>query len=985
MSNGDKVFKFVKVEDYFSDYRRWQCLGDVQACRYVPEEKAISLRFVRETGEACVMLVQIASRNTVRFRFGPGKKTEGEYSEANTRSIIMDRFKDLVAAMTPFTCEWDDSKPGQAALTVKNVDGKATLKVSIDYAPFKITVSKIRGKDSFTALETVGVYFMEDGEADYKVVQAFKKPASASYIGFGEQGGHNLAKNVSQLNYFNYDNMRYRQVYGRGPLECREPLYHSDPFFMEFNAYPRENFVNGVFVDNPSQILMDIGYTNSSTCLIGTRFWDSDIYLFAGDDAEDVMKTFMSFIGTPKLKPRYALGYHQGCYGYETREDVERVADDYRHCGIPLDGIHIDVDIQNQYQTFTINEANFPNPKEMFGNLAKRGIKCSTNITPVISSRDPNYRTYREGEEQGYFVKDRRTHLDDGNARRGQDFGGGSEYYLDLDDHENNINSGKSYIGEVNYGGDWGTPGHYADLNRKEVRTWWGAQYQYLFDCGLEMVWQDMTTPCIRNTRGDMKGFPFRLLISQDYYSGVGGKEHKEVEAIKVWNLYSYNLHKATYHGLNNLSSRWNKRNFIVGRGSFTGMHRFAALWTGDNASEWDFLKINVAQVLSLGMSGQAMSGEDIGGFEREADWQKWVDPELLIRWTAAGAFLPWFRNHYIGRKKGAKLFQEPYEYQNLDLDAWNVPYEQRYLYAAVLPVCKHYIKLRYRLMQLFYDALFENTLNGLPICRPLFLNCGEDKALFNDKASFLSNEFFVRKDLLIAPVLDKESPENGHGKRDVYLPQGHNWYAYMDNKRPLLPAVEGGSTVRDYDAHVNGDAGHVGFIVPMYVREGAIIPTLNVEQYVGEFWDNGMANPVTLNIYPGKSGSYTMYLDDGVSRSSAREGPSDRAGKSEYRETKVSHRYTGGKAREITIERVHDNYTPKYEKFLYVAVLHAPEDGEIKSVGIAGKSVPCLEGGLAALENSDTNAWAVNGTTRISYVKVFDDKPLLSVTLNYK
>lgn len=67
--------------------------------------------------------------------------------------------------------------------------------------------------------------------------------------------------------------------------------------------------------------------------------------------------------------------------------------------------------------------------------------------------------------------------------------------------------------------------------------------------------------------------------------------------AIKVWNLYSYNLHKATYHGLNYLPGRENKRNFIIGRGCFSGMHRFAALWTGDNASEWDFLKINVTQV----------------------------------------------------------------------------------------------------------------------------------------------------------------------------------------------------------------------------------------------------------------------------------------------------------------------------------------------------------------------------------------------------
>ena len=100
------------------------------------------------------------------------------------------------------------------------------------------------------------------------------------------------------------------------------------------------------------------------------------------------------------------------------------------------------------------------------------------------------------------------------------------------------------------------------------------------------MVWQDMTTPAIRNTRGDMRGFPFRLLVTDNFLSNV---PPILTPAIKGWILYAYNLHKATYHGLNKLQGRENKRNFIIGRGSFTGMHRFAGLWTGDNASSWEF------------------------------------------------------------------------------------------------------------------------------------------------------------------------------------------------------------------------------------------------------------------------------------------------------------------------------------------------------------------------------------------------------------
>jgi alpha-glucosidase len=66
---------------------------------------------------------------------------------------------------------------------------------------------------------------------------------------------------------------------------------------------------------------------------------------------------------------------------------------------------------------------------------------------------------------------------------------------------------------------------------------------------------------------------------------------------------------------------------------------------------------MNVSQALSLGMSGVLINGQDIGGFEcNNLDNGKWASPELMIRWTAAGAFLPWFRNHYV--RKGRKEFQ---------------------------------------------------------------------------------------------------------------------------------------------------------------------------------------------------------------------------------------------------------------------------------------------------------------------------------------
>lgn len=147
-----------------------------------------------------------------------------------------------------------------------------------------------------------------------------------------------------------------------------------------------------------------------------------------------------------------------------------------------------------------------------------------------------------------------------------------------------------------------------------------------------------------------MFSLPFRLLLDSDGWSGDPNRA-KQRKAIEIWSLYSYNLHKATYHGLNRLSElspelawRENRRNFIIGRGSFIGSHRYAGLWTGDNASTWEFLDISVAQVLALGMSGITISGQDVGGFEFMEAEHDYPNPELIIRWYCAYSLLPWFR-----------------------------------------------------------------------------------------------------------------------------------------------------------------------------------------------------------------------------------------------------------------------------------------------------------------------------------------------------
>jgi alpha-D-xyloside xylohydrolase len=50
---------------------------------------------------------------------------------------------------------------------------------------------------------------------------------------------------------------------------------------------------------------------------------------------------------------------------------------------------------------------------------------------------------------------------------------------------------------------------------------------------------------------------------------------------------------------------------------------------------------------------------------------------------------------------------------------------------------------------------------------------------------------------------------------------------------------------------------------MPLFVRAGAIVPTGPEIQHTG----NNSHSPVTLNVYTGKDGDFSLYEDDGVSR----------------------------------------------------------------------------------------------------------------------
>ena len=282
---------------------------------------------------------------------------------------------------------------------------------------------------------------------------------------------------------------------------------------------------------------------------------------------------------------------------------------------------------------------------------------------------------------------------------------------------------------------------------------------------------------------------------------------------------------------------RPSERPFALHRNGYAGMQRYGAfLWSGDVYSTWETLRTHIPIAVNTGLSGVPYWGTDIGGFVPTKEFTA----ELYVRWFQFGAFCPLFRAH--GRNWTLRLpwgwntgDSGPQEVSNYNGAA--LPDASQLHKAAVEPICRKYLELRYRMLPYLYSAARETTKTGLPIVRALWLHYPDDPT-----AVARGDAYLWGRDMLAAPVV-----EQGAVSRTVYLPRGV-WYDFWTGER-----IDGGREVtRKVDLET----------MPLYVRAGAILPMGPVKQYAGEKVDA----PLELKVHPGADGSFLLYEDDGAS-----------------------------------------------------------------------------------------------------------------------
>ena len=142
-------------------------------------------------------------------------------------------------------------------------------------------------------------------------------------------------------------------------------------------------------------------------------------------------------------------------------------------------------------------------------------------------------------------------------------------------------------------------------------------------------------------------------------------------------------------------------------------------------------------------------------------------DTELLLRWSEYSAFTPLMRTHETNKPDdNAQVYDDVETLQKFG--------RLTQIYKALKP----YIK----------NAVAQNTYEGVPVMRPLFLQYPEDSEAYKQDYQYMFGD-----DLLVAPVLEP-NVENWN----VYLPGPDNWVWFWDqsDQTDLIP---GGQSISVY------------------------------------------------------------------------------------------------------------------------------------------------------------------------------------------
>lgn len=290
---------------------------------------------------------------------------------------------------------------------------------------------------------------------------------------------------------------------------------------------------------------------------------------------------------------------------------------------------------------------------------------------------------------------------------------------------------------------------------------------------------------------------------------GVAGTRLAKLDVAWVGPGYDFALDasRQAHEGIENNSD---SRGYVWSVGGWAGTQRYSTVWSGDQAGNWEYIRFHIPTYIGAGLSGIPYASSDVDGifggsaktYVRDLQWKSFTPTMINMSGWAARDKQPW-------------VWGEPYTSYNRDM-----------------------LKLREQLTPYFYTYLHEAYESGAPMVRGMIYEYPNDP---NAKGTLTQYQFMSGESFLVAPVYSDTTVRNG-----IYLPKG-KWIDYWTGEEHY-----GSKMLDEYDALLDR--------LPLLVKGGAIIPMYPEALYDGQV----PPNPITYDIYPYQTSTFTMYEDDG-------------------------------------------------------------------------------------------------------------------------
>jgi alpha-glucosidase len=297
--------------------------------------------------------------------------------------------------------------------------------------------------------------------------------------------------------------------------------------------------------------------------------------------------------------------------------------------------------------------------------------------------------------------------------------------------------------------------------------------------------------------------------LKDSFDKGIIGWWNDEAD-VGFDNWGHFNMEKGMYEGQRAYK---NQRVWSISRNFYLGAQRYAyGMWTGDINTGFDSMADQRRRMIGSINLGLAKWGMDTGGFNDDPS------SENYARWIEFSAFTPIFRVH---------------GHLNAERQPW--------VYGTnAEAAAKKVMQLRYQLIPYIYAYERQAYEMGVGLVKPLMVEYPDDSNVADYTNAWMFGDY-----LLVSPVVTQ-----GQTSKNIYLPAG-TWIDFFKGTtytgRKTISYVVNSSTWDD---------------VPLFIKKGAIIPSQDFVNYVGE----KAITTVYVDVFPDTAQtSFKYYDDDGI------------------------------------------------------------------------------------------------------------------------